>query len=99
MRSCNWLQADMFSSSTAPLYEANASFKTLNKNRFITCTLPAWTWLPLTPLQATIFGWSELLNNPGHFEGQDTVLEREEQGEEGFPAVLPDGVSSRPVCV
>ena len=87
MRSCNWLQADTYSSSTAPLYEANASFKT--------CTLPAWTWLPLTPLQATIFGWSELLNNPGHFEGQDTVLEREEQGEEGFPAVLPDGVSSR----
>eukprot|EP00435_Cladocopium_sp_Y103_P009138 s250_g2.t1 len=58
-------------------------------------SLPAWTWLPLTPLQATIFGWSELLNNPGHFSKQDGVLEREEQDEEGFPAVLPDGVSSR----
>ena len=35
MRSCNWLQADTYSSSTAPLYEANASFKTCIKNRFI----------------------------------------------------------------
>lgn len=33
-------------------------------------SLPAWAWLPLTPLQATIFGWSELLNNPGHFQGR-----------------------------
>ena len=31
--------------------------------------VPAWTWLPLTPLQATIFRWTSLLNNPKHFEG------------------------------
>lgn len=52
-------------------------------------SLQAWTWLPLTPLQAAIFGWSGLLNNPAHFEGQDSGEE------EGFPAVLPDGVHSR----
>ena len=35
MRSCNRLQADTYSSSTAPLYEADASFKTCIKNSFI----------------------------------------------------------------
>ena len=54
--------------------------------------LPAWTWLPLTPLQATIFGWSGLLNNP---QGQVCNLEVDPEDPEGFPAVLPDGVPSR----
>ncbi|CAJ1334373.1 unnamed protein product [Effrenium voratum] len=58
-------------------------------------SLPAWTWLPLTPLQAAIFGWTGILNNPGHFEGQEPGLENDEEGDEGFPAVLPDGVRSR----
>jgi len=52
-------------------------------------SLQALTWLPLTPLQAAIFGWSGLLNNPAHFEAQDSGEE------EGFPAELPDGVQSR----
>ena len=48
MRSCNWLQADTYSSSTAPLYEANASFKTCIKNRFIFwfCCLTQ-NWFPM----------------------------------------------------
>ena len=55
--------------------------------------LPAWTWLPLTPLQATIFRWSSLLNNPSHF---DTFSRADDDSdEEGYPAVLPDGVKSR----
>ncbi|CAJ1456563.1 unnamed protein product [Effrenium voratum] len=58
-------------------------------------SLPAWTWLPLTPLQAAIFGWTGILNNPGHFEGQEPGLENIEEGDEGFPAVLPNGVRSR----
>ena len=55
--------------------------------------LPAWTWLPLTPLQATIFRWTSLLNNPRHFEDMSKI--EDESDEEGYPAVLPDGVRSR----
>ena len=55
--------------------------------------LPKWTWLPLTPLQAAIFGWTDIVGNPGYFKdalgGPD-----EEAGEEGFPMMLPDGVPS-----
>ena len=54
--------------------------------------LPAWTWLPLTSLQATIFRWTDLLNNPSHFAG---VSVDEDSEDEGYPAVLPDGVKSR----
>eukprot|EP00435_Cladocopium_sp_Y103_P064570 s1436_g26.t1 len=54
--------------------------------------LPAWTWLPLTPLQATIFRWTSLLNNPRHFEDMSKI--EDESDEEGYPAVLPDGVRS-----
>ena len=55
--------------------------------------LPAWTWLPLTPLQATIFKWSGLLNNPSYFK---TGSEAEDDSEdEGYPVFLPDGVKSR----
>ena len=57
-------------------------------------TLPAWTWLPLTSLQATIFGWSGLLNNPSFFEDHAAMAEDDEDAE-GFLAVLPDGVPSR----
>ena len=54
--------------------------------------LPAWTWLPLTPLQATIFKWSGLLNNPSYFK---TGSEAEDDSEdEGYPVFLPDGVKS-----
>ena len=56
--------------------------------------LPPWTWLPLTPLQATIFGWSGLLNNPSHFHEQN-LHDEDGDGAEGYPAVLPDGVASR----
>ena len=55
--------------------------------------LPAWTWLPLTPLQATIFRWTSLLNNPSHFEDMSKI--EDDSDEEGYPAVLPDGVRSR----
>ena len=55
--------------------------------------VPAWTWLPLTPLQATIFRWTSLLNNPKHFEGVEKPEDDSE--DEGYPAVLPDGVRSR----
>ena len=47
--------------------------------------LPKWTWLRLTPFQATIFGWT--VDTVG---GGD-----EEAGEEGFPVRLPDGPPSR----
>jgi hypothetical protein len=45
------------------------------------------------PLQATIFRWTSLLNNPRHFEDMSKI--EDESDEEGYPAVLPDGVRSR----
>ena len=56
--------------------------------------LPQWTWLPLTPLQATIFGWTDVVGNPSYFSDKADVAD-EEHGEEGFPMTLPDGVPSR----
>lgn len=56
--------------------------------------LPKWTWLPLTPLQATIFGWTDIVGNPGYFKDKENGAD-EEAGEEGFPMTLPDGVPSR----
>lgn len=56
--------------------------------------LPNWTWLPLTPLQAAIFGWTDLVGNPGYFKDKVGAAD-EEPGEEGFPMALPDGVPSR----
>lgn len=68
-----------------------------------------YTWLPLTALQAKVFGWQDLLNNPAVFKQvgsvqvteDDDVEDVEEEGLEtegppqGFPVVLPDGVPSR----
>ena len=56
--------------------------------------LPQWTWLPLTPLQATVFGWTDVVGNPSYFSDKADVAD-EEHGEEGFPMTLPDGVPSR----
>ena len=56
--------------------------------------LPKWTWLPLTPLQAAFFGWTDLLGNPNYFKDKIGAAD-EEPGEEGFPMALPDGVPSR----
>ncbi|CAK9074941.1 DUF3510 domain-containing protein, partial [Durusdinium trenchii] len=63
-----------------------------------------WTWLPLTSLQATIFGWEDVLNNPAGWkgiasDGTDDAEDAEasEEGIEtegplrGYPMTLPDG--------
>ena len=42
--------------------------------------LPKWTWLPLTPLQAAIFGWTDIVGSPGHFK--DTVGSADEEAGE-----------------
>ena len=68
-----------------------------------------YTWLPLTPLQAKVFQWQDLLNNPAYFKQagslqvteDDDVEDIDQPGLEtegpphGFPVVLPDGVPSR----
>ena len=67
-----------------------------------------WTWLPLTSLQATIFGWEDVLNNPAGWKGKASDgtddaedAEASEEGIEtegplrGYPMTLPDGVPSR----
>ncbi|CAK9013513.1 unnamed protein product, partial [Durusdinium trenchii] len=67
-----------------------------------------WTWLPLTSLQATIFGWEDVLNNPAGWKGKASDgtddaedAEASEEGIEaegplrGYPVTLPDGVPSR----
>ena len=69
-----------------------------------------WTWLPLTPSQAGVFGWEDMLDNPAYFLNPETMrvdddtAENAAVGEQGltfegpatgFPARLPDGVDSR----
>lgn len=46
--------------------------------------LPKWT----------IFGWTDIVGNPGYFKDKENGAD-EEAGEEGFPMTLPDGVPSR----
>ena len=58
--------------------------------------LPAFTWLPLTNLQARIFKFDSLLNNPSFFDTREEEVEDEnDPPEEGYPVTLPDGVASR----
>ncbi|CAK9072015.1 DUF3510 domain-containing protein [Durusdinium trenchii] len=55
--------------------------------------LPAFTWLPLTTLQAAIFKREGVVNNPEYFA--NSVAESQDADQEGYPIAFPDGVPSR----
>ncbi|CAK9109496.1 unnamed protein product, partial [Durusdinium trenchii] len=55
--------------------------------------LPAFTWLPLTTLQAAIFKREGVVNNPEYFA--NSVAKSQDADQEGYPIAFPDGVPSR----
>jgi len=58
----------------------------------------AWTWLPLTPQQALIFGWGSYLGQPEAFlaaDEPDSPRAGYVGNTDGYPVQLPDGVLSR----
>ncbi|CAK9053491.1 DUF3510 domain-containing protein [Durusdinium trenchii] len=55
--------------------------------------LLAFTWLPLTTLQAAIFKREGVVNNPEYFA--NSVAESQDADQEGYPIAFPDGVPSR----
>ena len=55
--------------------------------------LPAFTWLPLTTLQAAIFKREGVVNNPKYFA--NSVAESQDADQEGYPIAFRDGVPSR----
>ena len=68
-----------------------------------------WSWIPLTALQAKVFGWEDMLGNPTYFKQRAAAAVADDDFEagdpqdsvetegpaSGYPVSFPDGVPSR----